>query len=643
MSGEASQERHENEGTRQPEEARRVASFVLSHPIFDELEPEVRRRLVATVVERHVAAGEFVLVEKGPPSTHLYLIREGMVELVLGGLVVDIVSSGEVFGAPSLLTGRESEFTARAREDTTLYLIPRDIALGVLSRPAVVASVVGLLQERLARTARNVVSLSEARRAAVSPLVRGPAVFCAPETSIRETARLMSHRAVTAILVHTREDLGIVTDADLRDKAVAAGLSADAPVSTILTVPVRSIGQDRVTQEASIEEMMEAGVNHLAVVDTDGRVTGVVSAGSLMVPDALSPFALRWSISAARDLGELVQAAERLPRVFLSLIDAHIEPPSVARIISLENDALTRRLLALTFASLGPPPVPYAWLALGSAGRSELTLLSDQDNALAYADTADPSADAYFAAVGSAVNDGLARCGFPPDASGVLARDEHWRMSLSRWMDVFRGCYEVWDAAHTARACVAFDFRQVAGELDVVGPLVDVVLEAREHPSLLNRLARTVTGISSPLGFRGRLGNLVDVKRSALLPIENIARYYALAQGISMPGTLDRIGAVEVLEAVGNEAVSGSQDAMDIDAGSLDRQKDREMMGALRDAFTAMMALRLHHHAEALRSGQRPSDTIETPALGPLARAELQEALRLIAVAQRRVPSYVMS
>jgi CBS domain-containing protein len=213
------------------------------------------------------------------------------------------------------------------------------------------------------------------------------------------------------------------------------------------------------------------------------------------------------------------------------------------------------------------------------------------------------------------VNDGLQRCGFMMDDSGVLARDRHWRLSKSQWVGVLTDTFEVWDLKHTIWASVAFDFRRVTGDLDVVAPLIDVLLQAREHPSLLNRMARTVTDIRSPLGFRQRLAGPVDVKKSALLPIQNIARYYALAGGVTATSTLDRLAAVRELGGPGAEVVA-----------------------ALPDAFRAVWHLRIRHHANAVREGRRLDDAIDSTKLRPLTYAELQQALRLIAAAQKRVP-----
>jgi CBS domain-containing protein len=343
----------------------------------------------------------------------------------------------------------------------------------------------------------------------------------------------------------------------------------------------------------------------------------VVSAGSLMNLDALSPFALRWSIATAHDEDAVAEAAAQLPGLFVSLLDAGLDAPAVTRVVTLLADVMTTRLIDLAVARHGRPPTSYAWLALGSCARNELTLASDQDNGLAYEDTDDPAADAYFALVADEVNKGLARCGFSYDESGVLARDPHWRLTRSGWVSVFQRCLEVWDWNHLLRASIAFDFRRVAGDLDIVTPLSGILRQAPRRGGFLSGLGHLASQIPSPLGFRGRLTGPVDIKKSGLLPVENLARYYAFARGVSAGGTVERLTTVQQL-------ASGS------DAGDEAR--------ALNEAYASMSLLRLQHHADLIRQGVAPHNAIDTAQLRPLARVTLQEALRAVAAAQKKLP-----
>jgi CBS domain-containing protein len=353
------------------------------------------------------------------------------------------------------------------------------------------------------------------------------------------------------------------------------------------------------------------------VLDRTGKVVGILSASNLMTLEARSPFALRHSIQSARTETELDDAATDMPKLFLDLLDAHLDAPSLTRVLTVLADTITARLLELSVARHGKPPVSYAWLAFGSAARSELTLASDQDNGLAYADTDDPAVDEYFRRVAEDVNAGLERSGFSADPHGVLARNRMWRMPLTKWMEVFAYCLEGRDLDRLARASVAFDYRQVAGELFVDRALTDIMREAAEHHRFMRGLHQLGFKIPSPLGFRGRLVGFLDIKRSGLVPLQNLARYWAFSDGITAQNTLERL--VAVAEAEGRDPMSESE-------------------RSLREAFASMSYLQLRHHANSIRNGRPLDNVIDTATLRPLDHANLQEALRLVAAEQKRFP-----
>jgi CBS domain-containing protein len=329
--------------------------------------------------------------------------------------------------------------------------------------------------------------------------------------------------------------------------------------------------------------------------------------------EARSPFALRRSIMAARDDEELVAAAADIPKLFLDLMTAHLDAPSVTRVLTVLHDALTARLLELVIDRLGEPPVPFAWLAFGSAARAELTLASDQDNGLAFDDTDDPAVAEYFGVLARDVNNGLARCGLPKDPHGVLAGNRDWRMPLSQWRATFEDCLLGKDLDRMARASVSFDYRQVAGELYVDKVLTDVMREAPESKRFLQGLIQLGTRVRPPLSFRRKLEGSIDIKKNGLVPIQNYARYYAFASSITSASTLERLAAI--VDVCGEDVIPER---------------------ALREAFISMQHLQLRHHANRLRHERPVDNIIETWTLPPLTRASLQEAMREIVSAQKR-------
>jgi CBS domain-containing protein len=597
----------------------KIAAFLARFPPFAELDADVLADVAALATVRAYEEGATPLVEDGAPADAVFVVATGAMELVHADQVVDVLEPGQSYGHPSLLTGMAPAFTVRAREPTTSVVLPREAAMRVFAQPAGAEYLASSLRRRLVRAGHTAHGLPELSMTRLGALVDREPVFVSGGASIRDVAAAMTAGHASAALVDTGDGVGIVTDRDLRERVLAEGRSADDPVAFAVR-PAVTAPADRTASEALVD-LLDGDRRELCVTGRDGRIVGLLSMEDIAGGEH-SPFALRRAIARAEDADALVATLRTgLPRLLASLLSAGLAPADVTRALAIQSDTATLRLVDLAFQRHGPAPAAWAWLALGSVARREVTLASDQDNALAYADEAPPDADAFFARVAADVNAGLARGGLGADEAEVLARDPRWRMSQSAWKAVFEACLEHPDRSHLVRAAVSFDFRDVGGGLDIVPPLAAVVRDARHHPGFIARLARTATDWPVALGRRGRVetdrDGRVDLKIGGALPIANLARFHALASGITISGTVDRLVAAQ-------------------ETGSL----DAETATALREAFATVSRIRLEHHAACLAQGLPADNRVDPQALPPLRRAGLREALRAVAAAQRRLGVY---
>ena len=599
-----------------------IQAFLVNHPPFDALEPAVLAAIAATATVATYAPGENALVEDAAPAEHLFVVRDGSMELLHEKEVVDLLEPGESFGHPSLLTGRAPAFTVRARRESSCYLIPRAQALEVFSGPAGAGYVAATLRNRLVQAGHIVHAMPELGTTRAAELVTRPPVFCHGGVTIRKAAETMTEHDSSAILVQDGDRISILTDAILRERVTGGEVTVENAVSRVVR-PAVEVDPDRGAVDA-IVDMLNAGSDHVVVVDRARHVLGVLSASDLAGLETRSPFALRHALLQAHSVTELVERAQRLKKLFLALLGAGVTPVDVARVLTLQADTITRRLVELSIEQRGPAPAPWTWLALGSTARRELTLGSDQEHGLAYsADGGD--VDAYFATLGDDVTRGLEQCGFAVDPNDVVARSKLWRMSEQQWVAVFRDCLESPDRSHLIRANVSFDFRATGGNLDVVPPLVAVLREVKDHPGLLRLLARSATGFKPPLGFRGALvvdrssegPTGIDLKHGGTTPIVNLARFFALSNGITISSTIERLQAVEAVGAL-----------------------DGETATALCEAFEIVMRIRLEHHAALIEAGAEPDNVVDPSTLSALTRAQLREAFRAVAHAQKRLSIY---
>jgi len=601
-------------------------TFLARHSPFDALDLDELRTLAAGAVEHAYDTGEAVLVEDGLPTPGLWVILTGSMDIVHDGEPIQVLEPGECFGHPSMLTGMAPAFTVRAREPSSCALFSAEAGRRILGTEAGAAYVAISMRKRITYAGHTVHGLPEVGTTPVS-LVMSRAEFCEPDEPLRAAAARLGQDGVSALLMRVDDGgLAILTDASVRAAVAVDGVQLDAPARAAARSPVASVPPTQLAIEATVE-MLAAGSEHLVVLDGD-QICGLLSATDLLGLDSRSPIALRHMLLGAPDEDTLVRAAGEIPKLFLLLSRAGVLPRDLSRVLSLQHDTVVARLIDFSIWKRGPAPLPWAWLDLGSAARREFTLASDQDNALAYGNVEPDAAaevDAYFARLGADVNDGLVRCGIGVDNNGVLAGNRQWRMSKDAWLRTFDDCLREPDESHLIRATVSFDFRPTAGGLAVASELTARIRAARQYPQFMRLMARTATGYPVALGFRGQLATghegdppgKLDLKRGAIIPLVNLVRFHALAAGVTISPTLDRI---EAVASVG--------------------QLDRATADAMREAFVVINGIRFEHHAAQVQAGATPDNLVDPEELAPIARTDLREALHVVRRAQKRVGAW---
>jgi CBS domain-containing protein len=619
-----------------PPQVEQILALLEQAPPFDALTAEARAALAAASQVVDYAAEVAVLVEDGPPADGMWLLLEGSVELLHDGQQVLELGSGECFGHPSLLTGMAPAYTVRTRAPVRCVWLPPALAREAFATAAGATYLASSLRSRLVRQGYAVRSLMDVATAPASAIMRPPR-FLDADARVRDALLALDEEGVSAVLLPVGDTTGIVTDAEIRVAvgaaavggsagAAASGLELDAPAATLARVPVATVPVGQLAVEAAVD-MLAAGSGSGCVAVVDGaRIVGTLAAEDLVGLDARSPIALRYTILGAADLDGLIRSVAHLPQLFLLLQRAGVPPRDLGRVLSLQHDAIVSRLLDFAIARHGTPPVAWAWLDLGSAARREFTLASDQDNAFAYGEPPPGSSshelDEYFARVTDEVCTGLARCGIGEDNNGVLASDRRWRMSKAAWIATFDECFRVPDESHLIRATVAFDFRAAAGGLPLAAELSGRIRVARGYPDFMRLMALTACGYPVALGRRGHLATgrldepagLLDIKRGVIIPLVNLVRYHALAAGVTISPTLDRIEA----------------------AASLG-QLERATADALHEAYDVIAGVRFAHHAQQIDDGVPLDNLIDPQALAPIVRGDLEAALQEVRRAQRRV------
>jgi CBS domain-containing protein len=598
-----------------------VAEFLAPHPPFDALEPaDIERVADAAEVEFHTAGAEIFQQGAGPVE-HVWVVRTGAVEIVHDGRVLDLLGPGELFGHASMLSGLPTGFAAIAAEDSLCYRIRAEVARPLLARPAGLRYVTRSLLEAATSDEQAEPVVNPAQRP-VAELMRRPLVVCASDTTIREAARLMSDAGATSLVVDAGGGtLGIVTDRDLRTRVLAAGTDPAAAVATVMSAPAYTVTADRSGGEVLLD-MLDRGIRHFPVLSPTGRVIGVVEDSDLVAVATRSSFHLRTAIARAGTVAEVVTAAAGLRPAVVALHDARVAAGDISAIQSVVTDAVTRRLLELTLAELGTPPVPFAWIALGSVARREAVPSSDIDSALVWYDAAEPDVRQPLMTIAARVMEGLAAAGFPSDPKGAIAAKPLFARSQAAWLAAVNSWIEN-PTQEKALILVSLvvDGRPVWG-VRAGPPVPDAFRDARRNPALLRLLARFALSHRPPTGFlrglvvedsgehRGRL----DLKHGGIVPIADLARWAGLAAGVTHASTPARLRAAA-------------------DAGTLESDDAR----LLEEAHELIAGLRLGHQVEQLKAGVEPDDFLDPGQLSTLTRRSLKEAFRAVAGVQRRI------
>lgn len=583
---------------------------------FDELS-EAQLKFAARQLEITYARADEVVLPIDEDAGSLFILREGAVELTdENGSLVARLGEGDYFGYPSLLTHEPAKRRVHTIEDSLLYLLPGSAFDRLRGECAPFDTFFNrALTERVADAVdqqQEHVALNTPLRSLLS---REP-VCGSPSQSIREAARQMSEARVSSLLICKASDLvGIITDRDLRTRVLAEGTSPDAPVSDIMSEDLATMQADRLAYEALLL-MSRRNIHHLPVMDGDD-VLGMVTTTDLMRLQIDNPVYLVGEVRKQDGVDGIVAVSERLPRLIVHLADTGARAEDTGRLVTAVSDAITERLLKLAEDRFGPPPVPYAWMALGSQGRQEQTAHSDQDNALILSNEFEPEEhDAYFKQLAQYVSDGLHESGYVYCPGGVMATTDRWRQPLRQWRSYFRDWIEEPTPKALMHSSIFFDLRHIYGSESLTDELRAFITERSQGNSIfLASLTVNALDHKPPLGFfrqfvlkeHGDQSKTLDLKHNGVVPVIDIARIFSLEHGIEAVNTYDRLDRL-----ADTKSMSGS-DAAD-----------------LRDALEFIGMVRLRHQAGQIREGEEPDNYLAPDTLSDFERRHLKDAFKII-------------
>jgi len=530
-------------------------------PPFAQMDTQALDFFLTRSEQRYYAPDEVITTPDDGPVRELFFIRSGAVVGERGS--GDARTSafeyerGDLFPVSAAVAQRAVTARYKAVQDTFVLVLPVAAMRDLSARSAPFADFLNRRIQKFLELSRRELQVAYssqtlAEQSLETPLgtlaTRAP-VACRPDTPLREALSTMHARRIGSVLVtdEAGHPLGILTRYDVLGRVLLAGVPLDAPMSQVMVQPVRSLTTEHTAQDAALL-MSRHGIRHVPVT-RDGVAVGIVSERDLFAMQRLSLKQVSTGIRAAQDVESLRLTALEIRRFAHNLLSQGVQARQLTALISHLNDVLTERLLQVLAAQHGVELSRICWLALGSEGRSEQTIATDQDNALILPDDATPAFAEQVRLFARAVNLALDQCGYPLCKGGIMAGEQGGAVTLREWRERFAAWIDHGAPQDLLNASIYFDFRCLAGDASLAEALRSEVVEAaRRTPRFLKQMALNALQHGAPLNWLGSIDTddqgTVDLKLQGTAIFVDAARLYALAHGLSATGTRERLEAV---------------------------------------------------------------------------------------------------
>jgi len=621
-----------------------LKQVLVPHAPFSAMAAADLDRVVRASRIRYFAPGETILAPADARPDHCYVIKQGVVRgerpAPDGTLQPQWdLGAGEMFPLGALLASRGVTSHYRAGGDVFCLAFPASVFDQLIAGSAV-------FQDFCTRRLAHLLDLSRAKvqaeyaatvteqRGLATPLqaiTRNAPITVAPGTPIGDALKRMEERRIGSLPVvdGDAKPVGIFTRQDVIGRIVLPAVPLSAPISSVMSTPALTLHGESTAGDAALM-MARHGIRHVVVTNADGQVAGVVSERDLFGLQRLSVRELSSGIRRAADLASLVQSAADVRALSHALVAQGVASGQLTRMIASLNDQVAARILDLVAPTHDLSGLALCWLGMGSEGRSEQTIATDQDNGLIFVsndESVPPEAiRERLQPFAREVNEALDRCGYPLCKGGVMAMNPRWCLSLDEWRAAFWQWIDRGDPKSLLASAIFFDFRSLWGEEGLAVRLrADIAAHAQANPRFLKQMSDNALTNRPPLNWFGELSGQsdasgvegIDLKMSGSVPFVDAARIFALATGVTATNTVDR------LEAAG--ARKG------VPAG--------EIRGWI-DAFEYVQFLRLrtqHRRASGDIAGAGAANVVPLVDLSALDRRILKEALRQVRLVQQRL------
>jgi CBS domain-containing protein len=583
--------------------ATRIYDFLKIYPPFNLLDKATLLQVAGKVVVQHFEPHSTIFVQEQSAGKYFYVVREGAVQLLRKegeeDILADECEEGDLFGLRPLLAGQSYAFTSITAEESLLYAIPVETFIPLLEKHPQVgwylaksfASDAGTAYSNLHKgrlfleQGRYFDSQYHLFEVFSLKTNRAP-VVCSPTTSIKEAAKQMAANEVGSIVVvdERQYPLGIITDGDLRKKVVTGIYPIENSVSGIMSSPVITSPSQVTVADLQIQ-MVKNHIHHLVLTEDgtpESKVLGVLSEHDLLVIQGNNPATLVTEIERSHSAAELRRIRERSEKMLEKYIYQEVSISFICDVMSEINDMLTRQCINLCIQQLEKagklkPDVPFCWLSLGSAGRKEQLLRTDQDSALLFDNVPAGKLEAthaYFLSLAQKVTESLFEVGYDYCPGNMMSSNPAWCKSLDGWKDQFAE-WIMYPTPQNIRYCTIFlDYRNVYDHEHLTTSLTEHIYKVVDlNPGFLSFLAKSALENPPPLSFfrnfvverSGEHKDEFDIKKRAMVPLTDAGRALIMDAKLGkINSTIERFEKIAAMEPKNKELFQAAADAYEM-------------------------------------------------------------------------------
>ncbi|BCY29127.1 DUF294 nucleotidyltransferase-like domain-containing protein [Flavobacterium okayamense] len=545
--------------------AYRIAEFLKNYHPFSELKFENIITVAQQCSVLYLEKNETLFKIHDVIHDAFYVVAAGAVGLSVTSdtddVLIDKCDEGDIIGLRPFFAQDNYLMTAKAREESILYAIPISVFKPIAMENT---EVLNFLLRSFASNTRNPLDKNHKGKLISENVIysenaneiqyfqpinysKSPVTASASDI-VKYVAQTMSTRRIGSIIVHENQlPIGIVTDKDLRSKIATGIFSIDVSVDKIMSSPVITVQENLSIAEAQMI-MLKNNVGHLCVTEdgtNQSKIIGIISEHDIVVAQANNPGVLLKQIRKAEKTSDLKLLREKLTDLIQNSLDKNIPLNHICSIVGEINNAIIKRCIELSIEKIGSaPPAKFAWVNIGSQGRKEQLLLTDQDNALVFEDVEDERYDevkAYFLKLSDKVNVRLNKVGYEFCPADMMARNPLWCKSITDWCNQFKGWINTPGEKGILMCTIFFDYDFVYGEESLINQISDTIQKETENNDLFFAyLGADALKNPPPLGFfrqflvesDGEHKDTFDIKARALVSLIDAARILSLQQGV---------------------------------------------------------------------------------------------------------------